>query len=282
MSRPHLLTIGATPSPELLRASGFSVSHAATLLDGYRKAVRRLDRIAQLRPTVILLDLHTTEPGFPELIAPQLVAVLADQIAAGHLHPAWLIGLSPASTPDLDAEARVAGCHHLLRPPLDETALKMLHMEYLPPALVPLIDDARRAYQRAAKRVLEAVLAAQIPIWTSADARVLLHVLTPYPLPASQRGTDSHAKMVLRALGGPRAARQRLEVMADSWQMRCPLHGAILRFFLDGLERREIVAHFVMRDLYEDSRIYACIKELPERLAQELRVRQADAEDSTP
>jgi hypothetical protein len=277
---PHILAIGATPAPEILRADGLTIRHAATLLDGHRQAVRRLNPELPIRPTVILLDLQATEPGFPELAAPQLVAVLAHAMHAGTLHPAWLIGLAPAGTPELDEEARVAGCHYLLRPPLDETALALLGDEHLPIASLPATDAATRAYGRAAVRVLAAVAAAQIPIWTADDARLLLHTLTPYPLRQStERSTAARSSDLVRALGGPRAARARLETIAAVWQTRFPLHAVILRLLLDGLERREIVAAIVDRRLYEDSRVYAGINELPQRLAQELRTRQADEED---
>jgi hypothetical protein len=53
-----------------------------------------------------------------------------------------------------------------------------------------------------------------------------------------------------------------------------------LEQFLAGWERREIVRSFVSRHLYEDSRIYRCIKRLPKHIAQALRMAQARDEDA--
>jgi hypothetical protein len=136
--------------------------------------------------------------------------------------------------------------------------------------------------QAVAQRVLYVVQAAQTRIWTPEEVAVVLRWLTPYPAQsgsARQSTPDTETvikiQQLLRALGGVRSARQRLDSIAEQWQARYPLHGEILRLFLDGWERREIVRHFVDRRLYEDSRIYHCIKELPRRICDQLRRDQA-------
>lgn len=271
--RPHLLTIGA----QRVRLAHTSVRHATTLLAGYDLAARLLDPAQPRHPTLILLDLDATELGFSELAAPQLAAVLAHRMHRGDLHPAWLIGLAPGPAPNEDAEAYLAGCHVVLHQPLRETIFARLESLAGQPASLPPTDRATYAYQLAAERVLQAVQAAQITVWTVEEVRVLLGALTRYPVP---KAPVSHSKRVLRALGGPERAHQRLHAMAAAWRTQRPLYAEILWQFLDGSERREIVSYFVSRHLYEDSRVYAGIKHLPERIARELQIAQGGAEDT--
>jgi hypothetical protein len=267
--RPHLLTIGA----QRLRTRRVRPRHTPTLLAGYDLAVRLLDRAQPVHPTLILLDLHAEEPGVPELATPQLAAVLAHQMHQGALHPAWLVGLAARLAPELDAEAYLAGCHLVLHGPLDEGRVAALQRLAGHPAPLPPTDRATEAYQRAAARVLQAVQAAQIPIWTAEDVSLLLAYLTRYPGPCTPRD-QAGAKRVLRALGGLDAASARLHTLVVAWRTRHPLYAEVLWLFLDGWERREIVSYFVSRHLYEDSRISHCIKTLPEWIARELRIAQ--------
>lgn len=274
--RPHVLTIGA----HHLHGHGLRVRHAATLLTGYDVAVRSL-AVTTAHPTIILLDLHAEEPGFPEFAAPQLAAVLTHRMHHGNLHPAWLIGLAIDPTNDLAMEAQVAGCQIILPAPItDEQRQGLLRLGDTP-ALLPPADRATAAYQRAAERVIRAVQTAQLPIWTADEVRLLLGYLTRYPVPRDRdaRPRDlAGAQRVVRALGGLDAASQRLHAIADAWRSPAPLDAEILWHFLDGAERLEIVSSFVSRQLYEDSRVYTCIRRLPERIAQELRLAQVREE----
>ncbi|HEX6292934.1 MAG TPA: hypothetical protein VFZ66_27370 [Herpetosiphonaceae bacterium] len=272
-ARPKRITIGAHRWP----LANAPVHHAQTLLDGYTLAQRLLDRKTTPAPALILLDLHAHEPGFPELAAPQLAAVLAQQMHAGTLHPAWLIGLVTPPAPDLDAEAYLAGCHVILHRPLRTRVTALLDQLARCPASLPPSDPATRAYQQAAARVLPAVRVAQIPLWTATEARLLLGWLTRYPLTDAlrARATSAEMKRILRTLGGAKAARRRLQSLVDAWDERFPLEADVLQFFLDGWERKEIVRFFVDQQLYEDSRVYAVINRLPERIAQEFRLAQS-------
>jgi hypothetical protein len=195
----------------------------------------------------------------------------------GALHPAWLVGLAARLAPELDAEAYLAGCHLVLHGPLDEGRVAALQRLAGHPAPPPPTDRATEAYQRAAARVLQAVQAAQIPIWTAEEVRLLLGYLTRYPVPRDRNARPQDlagAQRVVVALGGLDAAAQRLHAIAAAWRTHAPLDAEILWHFLDGSGRLEIVSYFVSRQLYEDSRISTCIKRLPERIAQELRLAQ--------
>ncbi|HEY0768790.1 MAG TPA: hypothetical protein VGD31_00465 [Sphingobacteriaceae bacterium] len=269
--RPHLLTIGA----KSLRTKHIRPRHAPTLLEGYDAAVHLLDPDQPVHPTLILLDLQATEPGFPEFAAPQLAAVLTHRMETGQIHPAWLIGLVPEGIADLTTEAQVAGCQRVLSLPI--THQQWQDLLCLVPAPVPSRspDHATQVYRIAAERVLQAVQAAQITTWTADDVSVLLGYLTRYPV---AEVPIAETKRVLRVLGGPEQAYERLRAMVEVWRARFPLYAEILEQFLAGWERREIVHSFVSRDLYEDSRIYACIRKLPERIAQELRLPQASSD----
>lgn len=229
---------------------------------------------------MILFDFQTQDPGFPELAAPQLIALLLEQMQSAVLRPAWIIGLTIDLTSTLALEAQIAGCHQILPLPLDELALVRLRQLAL--ATVPIPEpegdadalSVRCAYRLAAQRVVDAVRAAQRYPWTREDVQLLLCSLTRYPVAeaVAQQIPGLKSQRVLRSLGGARSAKQRLLGIADIWQSRLPLHSEILRRFVEGWERRAIVASFVIRDLYDDSHVYACIKELPERLFMEFRI----------
>lgn len=227
---PYLLTIGA----HRVRTEYATVVHAATLLVGFEQAIRRLDRTKSRTPLIILLDLQAVEPGFPEFSATLLAAVLTHRMQVGEIQAAWLIGLLTGPSPDLNLEAQVAGCHIILQQPItDEQLQELLHLPQPPvPQSVP--DRATYVYQVAAERVLGAVQAAQIILWTADDALVLLGYLTRYPAPEAPRQVTQR---VLRALGGPQQAHQRLHAIVETWRTRIPLHAEILWQFLDGWER---------------------------------------------
>jgi hypothetical protein len=131
-----------------------------------------------------------------------------------------------------------------------------------------------------AQRMLIAVQAAQARSWTADEVALILRWLTPYPGQEISIAEARRAETLLRELGGPQEAQQRLEQIAEHWQERYPLHSEILQKFLAGWERRQIVRHVVAQGFYEDSRIYACIKELPYRISRYLRRAQATRESA--
>jgi hypothetical protein len=241
----------------------------------------------RVRPTLVFLDIFSTQPGFPELPGSLIAAVLAQHMRLKEIHPAWLIGLAERRDPQCETEALVAGCHQVLSAPLSDDMLLMLQELALQPPSVPHLDALPaqmriiRVLQHMAVRVLQSVRDAYIETWTADDLAQVLRLLTRYPkerarsakqaptLLAPQAGDPQR---LIRALGGTRNARERLRTTADQWQWRYPLHGQILHKFLDGYERREIVRYFVTQGLYEDTRIYTCIKELPERLSEQFRL----------
>lgn len=280
-SNPHVFAIGVQSIyHQMLRGEGFIVSTTSTLLEGYTQLAQRLATSNISRTPLIMIDLRAHEPGFPELAAPQLIAVLDAQIRCNELHPAWLIGLTSELTSLLTVEANIAGCHQILSIPFDDLVLSYLRDLATQAAPLPKQDihdtvgHARQAYQVAAQRVFDAVRAARTYLWTVEDVYLVLGSLTRYPLAEQvvNQLHDAQAQRALRALGGSRTAKQRLFAIAEGWRERLPLHSEILQRFLEGWERREIVASFVARDLYDDSRVYFCIKELPERLVTELRL----------
>jgi CheY-like chemotaxis protein len=273
---------------DVLVSVGFTVVVVRSLLAGYAQIRRLLAPTQSSKPTLVLVDVLGFDLGFPEFPGLLLAAVLARHIRLGTLRPAWLVGIVPSHAPEDDTEAVAAGCQHVLRLPLTPDALVLLRSLAEKPAPIPHQDaspDAIRAIealQRVAYRVLRAVQVAQARAWTPQEVALILRWLTPYPARsgAAQQATSradeiAQIKTLLRGLGGPRAARQRLEAIATQWQTRYPLHSAILRKFLEGWERREIVRYFVDRGLYEDSRIYYCIKDLPRRICDQFRREQA-------
>jgi hypothetical protein len=270
-----------------LSSIGFQVMAAHSLLDGYMRTLQLLASPQPARPSVILLDVLHTQPGFPELPGSLLAAVLARHMRLKEIHTAWLVGLVPTQDAESMTEATVAGCHHLLPAPLSDEALLMLHDLVWNPAPVPHFDQwpeqARiiHVLQNVAVRVLQAVRDAHIDIWTPEDIVHILGWITHYPATrskakqtATRASTAAEAERLLRALGGTHGAKDRFSQIADQWVVRYPLHGQILRKFLDGWERREIVRYFVAQGLYEDTRVYACIKDLPQRLSEQLRIEQ--------
>ncbi|HEY0735012.1 MAG TPA: hypothetical protein VGD69_08915 [Herpetosiphonaceae bacterium] len=290
--RPRALLIVTNTAHVDLRDAlveqGFAVTVARSLIAGYAQIRRLLATDQPPRPTLILLDVASYDPGFPELPGTLLAAAVAAQIRLGSLQPAWLVGITVERHSDGDAEALIAGCQRVVHLPLtSDDPLSLLRLAARP-APVPHREtppeEARviEVLQEVALRVLHVVQAAQTRVWTPDEVAAVLRWLTPYPAPSrpSRQSTPDaetgiRIKQLLRALGGVRSARQRLESIAEQWQTRYPLHSQILRLFLDGWERREIVHHFVERRLYEDSRIYHCIKELPRRICDQLRRDQA-------
>lgn len=288
--RPHVIAIGSLAQQQrhALRAARFALTSSLSLTEGYLLLRQKLAPTEDPRPLIVLVDLAVSEPNSPEWTAALLIAALARQMRRGELRTAWLIGIAPAATAALEAEAQVAGFHHIFTGPLSETdpvTLRQLAAHVAPVPHVetsPEVMIAVEVYQRTAQRVIDAVLAVSVPLWTTDDVQAVLSWLTRYPsLSGSdrQRQPNAQIRQGLRRLGGPHAAYDRLAAMAAQWQERYPLYGAILDLFLAGYERREIVKQFVDEGFYEDSRIYACIKQLPERIAAELRLEQVTSND---
>lgn len=296
--RPRALLIATSTAHVELRDAlaeqGFAVTMAHSLISGYVQIRRQLALSQPPHGMLILLDTMSYDPGFPEFPGTLLAAAVAGQMRTGRLRSAWLVGLSVEYRAERnDAEALIAGCQQVLHLPLKPDDPLLLRRLVALPAPIPHRDSppevvrAIEVLQSVAQRVLHVIESAQTRIWTPEEVAMVLRWLTPYPtLPGSTRhampDNESMPKIqqLLRALGGIRAARQRLESIAEQWQTRYPLHGEILRRFLDGWERREIVRYFVDHGLYEDSRIYHCIKELPRRICDQLRRDQASRQET--
>jgi hypothetical protein len=273
-----------------LSSIGFQVKVAHSLLDGYMQTLQMLASPRPALPSVILLDILNIQPGFPELPGSLLAAVLARHMRLEEIHPAWLVGLMSAHDAERETEATVAGCHHILPAPLSDETLVMLHDLVSRPAPVPYLDrwpeQSRiiHVLQNVAVRVLQAVRDAHIDIWTPEDIMHVLGWITRYPTTRSKAEHEAaiastayseEVERLFRALGGQQVAVDRFSRIAEEWEVRYPLHSEILRKFLQGWSRREIVRYFVAQGLYEDTRVYACIKDLPRRLSEQLRIEQA-------
>ena len=291
VQRPQVIVIaGETTSARIrgaLAALGFRVVVEHSLLAGYEQTRRLLATTRLARPTVILIDLLLAEPGFPELTATLLVAAITRQMQLGMIHTAWRVGGIAGQHPTVSVEARALGCGEIVSLPLNDEALaKIQGIIHQPPAInrpevAPESPDLVEMCQNIAQRVLDSVKAAQIRAWTPEDAALILSWLTPYPITTGNARQTKimvrdlpRIRQLLRSFGNQSAARQQLEQIATYWQQRYPLHGEVLQKFLDGWERREIVSYFVGQGLYEDSRVYHCIKELPQRLSDHLQRHQ--------
>jgi hypothetical protein len=289
--RPEVMVIAAEAMQNELRDGlanvGFVVITPPSLLSAYAQMRRLLAPAPSARRILILVDLPTFDPGFSEFPAMLLIVAVAREMRLGQLMPAWLVALVDEGRPEKITDIKVAGCQHKAHLPLALNDLLSLRGLVEQPA--PLPHAAARpaeaqmieGLQSMANRVLHAVYEAQTHPWTPEDVVLLLCWLTPYPAWSSVEQQTSEktdlalrTQQLVRALGGPRPARQRMEAIIAKWQTRYVLHGEILRKFLNGWERRRIVRYFVDRGLYEDSRVYQCIKELPRRIAEQLRREQ--------
>lgn len=291
--RAQIIVVGMrdVEQDDTLGAQGFDVVAAAAPLDGYTKAYRLLASTSAGSSALVLVDLPGVEPTYPLLSGTLLIAALARHMRLREIRPAWLIGVAATPTPKLEIEGRVAGCHYLLPLPLTGDRLALLsEMATRRPPILHRTDtpsstiEAIAVFQSMAQRVIDAARAVQLHTWPEEDVLLLLRWLTPYPAPPTaarqpfdQPATRLQAEQLLHLLGGPLLARQRLATIAATWQQHHPLHSEILRQFLAGCERREIVQSIVNQGLYEDSRIYHCIKELPGRIGAYLRHEQATA-----
>lgn len=121
------------------------------------------------------------------------------------------------------------------------------------------------------QRVLATAQAARSQTLTPEDVLLILRWLTAYPSQSITQAEATRAEELLQTMGGAQVAQERLQQIAQQWQQRYPLHSEALQKFLAGWKHREIVQHIVGQGCYEDSRVYACIKELPKRISEHLR-----------
>ena len=203
--------------------------------------------------------------------------------------PTWLIALLDTHDPERELEARLAGCQQVLHHPLAEDFIRTIKRLLKRPAPLPHSTTEPHSIQviqilqTIADRTLHAALEVQPDQWTAHDVACLLYQLTAYPLyprsemtPKAQRmnivDMNLRTEQIIRTLGGIQGAREFLADCVHFLELQYPVHSEILGKFLDGWQRKAIVRHFVARGLYEDTRIYACIKELPQRISDMLKV----------
>ena len=129
------------------------------------------------------------------------------------------------------------------------------------------------------QRVLATAQAARSRTLTTEDVQLILRWLTAYPSQSITQTEAAHAEELLQTMGGAQVAQERLQQIALQWQQHYPLHSEALQKFLAGWKRRDIVQHIVAQGCYEDSRVYACIKELPKRISEHLRRAQLINQD---
>lgn len=285
--QPTILLISSNPTVlatvhVTLSKAHFAVFATTSPLDGYDYALSTLGITLPARAMAILID---TSNVYSILVA----AGLAQRMQQRAIPPTWLIALLDTQDPERALEARLAGCQHVLQLPLAEATMRTIQQLLKRPALLPHGTTEPHSVQviqilqTIADRMLHAALEVQPDQWTAHDVMGLLYHLTAYPL-YSRPETKSEAQrmsikdmslrteQIIRTLGGIQAAREFLADCVRYLEPQYPLHSEILGKFLDGWQRKEIVRNFVERGLYEDTRIYACIKELPQRVSDILRV----------
>ena len=283
LRHPTALLISSNPSVlaavhASLTAAQFAVFATTSPLTGYEYALHTLG----IRTTAILID---TSDVYSVLVA----ASLSQRVQQRVIPRIWLIALLDTHEPEREREARLAGCQWVLHLPIAESAMDMLRRQLNHPAPIPHHDLAFATMhvittlQTIADRMLHAALEVQPDQWTAQDVTWVLSYLTPYPLypePKTTREAESmglvdknlRTEQIIRTLGGIQAARQFLAECIPLLEVQYPLHSTVLAKFLDGWQRKTIVKHFVEQRLYEDTRIYACIKELPQRMSDVLKV----------
>jgi CheY-like chemotaxis protein len=261
-----------------LEIVGFEVLTVTNLRQALQQARRMLHPEQPYRRTLLLVDCKGVQPHRPDLEGPNWVAVVAQEMQQRRLHPAPIVAISGDLTEERELEARVAGCHErVLQKPLTDDDALWLRRLVMQPAVMPHAgatpEEQRmlRAFQSSSTRALHALL--EYPMtWTADDAYLLLRHLTAYPEQRDDAPDDwERTEVLLRCLGGSTSARELLRNIANHLATNS-VSGEILAQFLDGWQRREIVKHFVRRGLYDDSHIYNCIRDLPLRLCERLKV----------
>jgi hypothetical protein len=283
-NQPQALVITHEPlfRQALSSSLGFRVLPVDALLDGYLMASHILAAPETSYPLMIFVEPASTDPIFPVLSGAVISAALARRMRLREIRPAWMLGLAAKCSPDQAADLQIIGCQHMLSIPFTDESLALL--KHMPSQSAPIAYRTRGrsttgraidAFQTMAQHIVEMVAAARPQTYTEEEITQLLRWLTAYPTRALNRAENMvGVERLLCALGGSDAARQTLGMIAQQWQQRHPLHSEILQQFLEGWQRREIVRHFVERGLYEDSRIYQCIHELPRRISEYLHQEQ--------
>lgn len=287
MRQPTAILISSNPGvlaslEEQLTRANFAVFAAASALDGYDYAIHMLGITLSARTTAILID---TSDVHSVLVA----AGLAQRMQQRVIPLVWLIALLDKQDPARELEARLSGCQQMLQLPLVEDAVTEIQHLLKRPASLPHSEiephtaQVINTLQTIADRMLQAALEVQPERWTARDVTGLLYQLTSYPQAPETETTrveqwtnmvemNLRTEQIIRILGGIRAAREFLEYCVHYLQPRYPLHSQVLEKFLAGWQRKEIVRYFVDQRLYEDSRIYASIRELPQRISDILKI----------
>lgn len=285
--QPTALLISHNPSVlaavhTALTAAQFAVFATASPLAGYEYALHTLGLTVPSRITTILID---TSNVYSVLVA----AGLSQRMQQGAIPRTRLIALLDTREPERALEAHLAGCQQVLHLPLAEAAIRALQKQIKRLAPLPVSTTAFppaqviTTVQTIADRMLHAALDVQPDQWTAQDVSCLLSYLTPYPVYAESATTrevpslhrvDMHLRteQMIRTLGGIQGARHFLAECVCLLEEQYLLHSQVLEKFLDGWQRKTIVKHFVERGFYEDTRMYSCIKELPQRMSDMLKV----------
>jgi CheY-like chemotaxis protein len=257
---------------------GFEVVVVSDLIQASHTARRMLDPTVPFRHTLILVDLKGVQPGRPDLEGSNWVAVLVREMQLKRLYPAYIVAITDDLTSAREKEALAAGCHKVLAKPLlveDALRLRELALQEPPiphsnvsPGELHMIE----AFQTMSARTMESIFNHPMNLTTD-DAYLLLRCLTLYPEQRRAAPEDAHrTETLVHSLHGEPAARELLRRVAAKLTAQSIIHGEILNMFIDGLKRREIVKSFVHRGLYDDSHIYNCIKDLPSRVAEGLKL----------
>lgn len=268
-----------------LTEAKFSVFATTSPFDGYDYALHTLGTLLPSHATVFLID---TNDVYSVLVAAGLSQRMREQV----IPSAWLIALLDTQSPEREVEARLAGCQHVLHLPITEDAIGAIQQLLKRPAPLPQSDRelhpplVTKTLQTIADRVLQSALEVQPDQWTAPDVACLLQQLTLYPIYPQAKATEHEqwkqsidvqvrTEQIIRTLGGVQGAREFLADCVSYLELHYPIHSEILEKFLAGWQRKTIIRHFVNRGLYEDTRIYTCIKELPQRISDILKVQGA-------
>jgi CheY-like chemotaxis protein len=289
--QPRALLIEDNPQQIILEkhtleSVGFEVSVASSAIEGAEYAMTLLDIEKPPHPTVIVLDLVLPDLVLQSLEGSVLAAALLGRMMDGLIHPATIVALTGEFTKERKEAALFAGCSMVLTKPLLPEHAENLFQIALQPPILPNIKISSykaqgfRVFRNFAEKTLNDLRMRQpLTLWTPEDAHLLLSSLTPFPPPSEV--DQGRVGALLYALGGQVAAREDLYRCAAQMEKIYSLHSEILYKFLEGWERRAIVKYYVDRGFYEDSRIYTCIKELPQRISDRLKS-QASQRDDTP
>lgn len=129
VSHPHALVIEDMPlhleiARYWLQKVGFIVTTASSLLEGAEKARTFLDPSTPACPSLILTDLMLPHQRCPDLDGTVLIAQLVAEMEEQLLRPAYIIAITGEKDEglfaQLTADALLAGCHRVIRKPLQE------------------------------------------------------------------------------------------------------------------------------------------------------------------